>query len=90
MKLPHSNRNHGRKETLQEPEKEIIRRMYKKRIGSKTILEAIKVINPAAKRHHVWQFAYKEGITKAYKDRERESKPGFFNVREYARTVATI
>jgi hypothetical protein len=88
--LPHSKRNQGRKETLQEPEKQIIIEMYKKRVGSKVILEVLKVLNPKVKRHHIHQFAWKNQLTKSYKDRERESKPGFFNVIEYARTVATI
>jgi hypothetical protein len=45
--------NQGRKQTLKETEKNIIRECYLKRIGSKKILELVKAINPAAKRHHI-------------------------------------
>ena len=80
----------GRKQTLKEPEKQIIREMYAKRIGSQKILAVIKEINPNAKRHHIWNFAWQSGITKQYKERPVKAKEGYFDLIEYSRTVATI
>ncbi len=80
----------GRKKTLTESDKEIIRKGYEKGLGSKKILEQVKEQNINVKRHHIHQFAYLEGFTNGWKDRSIETRKDYFNCSQYFKSVVTI
>ncbi|HEY5392549.1 MAG TPA: hypothetical protein VIJ57_10570 [Hanamia sp.] len=81
-----------KRQSLSEEEKIIIRDCYKQTMHCDKILAMLKETNLDLKKHHIWAFASSEGITrkKNYQPKDKHTKEGCFNVKEYYRKVSTI
>lgn len=80
----------GRNKVLSDENKKIIKEGYKNKLSCAEIMKQMKETMPKVKKHHIWAYAYNEGLTTPLKPVKRTKvKEGFFDIDKYAKENAT-